>query len=183
MQHLCEAFTTGGPVAVLQHQYLPLWDADEDYFEILTHPRNGCLTHVPNFKGRCALFLFHQESDGNFSVYHDPDSILILSEISAADGYEINRHLPPITRAIIDKPPIRLNAFGGKVVVFDATIPGHAIHSCQMGCYQSDSSMKSMSQRYDVALVEVALEKWQVRELFMDEPHLSFSGVWFQRIC
>src|SRR5258708_5876314 len=114
MQFLSEAYTTGGPVAILQFQHLSLWNGNDDYFRVINQTRNGCLQFILDFKKTGTLCLFHQESDGNFHVYYDSENFLVLSEIFADEDYKIDQHLPPITQAIIDKLPVRLPSFGGK---------------------------------------------------------------------
>jgi hypothetical protein len=180
MRFLCEAYTDGGPVAILQQEHLSLWDGDEDYFRAVNQPRSGCLQFMLDFKGRSSVCLFHQESDGNFHVYHDRATFLVLSEIAADAGYEIRNRLPAIAPAMTGKPPVRLTAFGGKVVVFNAAIPGGAIRLREVGCEQVYFSHESLSHRYDAALIEVDTGNWHAFELYWKDDHLSFDGVLFQ---
>jgi hypothetical protein len=181
VQLLCEAYTTGGPVAVLQHRYRSLWDGDEDYFRAVNQHVSGCLQVALDFKGSCPLCLFRQSSDGNFHVYHDRGNLLVLSEISADEGYEIRGNLPPVAQAVVGKPPVTLHAFGGEVLIFDAATPGNAIELHEPGCGQATFGTKSTTHRYDAALVEVEVGDWEALELYLASQHLSFSGVWFRR--
>jgi hypothetical protein len=181
VQFLCEAYTTGGPVAVLQHRYRSLWDGEEDYFRAVKQPVSGCLQVALEFKGSCALCLFRHSSDGNFHVYHDRGNLLVLSEISADEGYEVRRNLPPVARAVVGKPPVMLRGFGGKVLIFDAAIPGNAIDLHEHGCGQATYGTESPIRRYDMALVEAEVGDWEALELYSASQHVSFSGVWFRR--
>jgi hypothetical protein len=183
MRYLCEIYTTGGPVAVIQQQYLPLWDGNEDYFAfVIDRPRSGgWFERILDFKKQCTLCLIPHESDGNFHLYHDRENLVVLSEIYAEDGFEIARHLPPIRQAVVN-PPVPVPGFGGRVVVFDSAIPGHAIDLREPGRACVVYGSRPIPHKYDAALVEVNIGDWQALELFLEAEDLSFNGVWFQRI-
>jgi len=181
MQFICEAYTDGGPVAILRYEHRFLWDGNEDYFHVINQPRNGCLQVLDGFKNTCPLCIYHQESDGNFHVYADRGAFLVIGEISADEGFEIRHCLPSVTQAIRGKPVI-LDSFGGKIIVFDAAIPGSAIGLRKAGCAQVQFGTKARSFRYDAALIDVDTGNWEALELYCKEDHLSFSGVVFRLV-
>jgi hypothetical protein len=182
MQYHCEAYTTGGPVAILEQKHLSLWDGNEDYFQAINQERTGCVQVALGFKGFCVLCLFYQESDGNFHVYFDHLSFMVLSEISADEGYEIRYHFPPVEEAFTNKPPVRLDDFGGKVCIFDAAIPGGAISLEEAGCQLTGYGIETEQGPYDAALVDVGIGSWEAFDLYYKGNHLSFDGVLFRQI-
>lgn len=183
MRYLCEAYTTGGPIAILQHQDLPLWDGDEDYFRVISRPRIGCLQLIEDFNGRYSICLFYQESDGNFHVSYDNSSFSVLSEISADEGFGIGTLAPAIEAAVTKREVAVVKNFGGKIVIFDSSVAGRAIRLREPGCEQVESDNKCLLHRYDAALIEVNTGRWEVRELYWNDDHLSFSGVHFRLVC
>jgi hypothetical protein len=182
MRFLCEAYTDGGPVAIIPYENRSLWDGNEDYFRVIGTLRTSCLQFISNFKNACDICIFHQVSDGNFHVFYDRSTLVVLGEISADEGFEIRNHLPPIPRAIRDTPPVVLDSFGGKVLIFDAAMPGDAIKLQEVGCEQVSYGTKAVIHRYDAAVVEIDAGKWQAFELHWNDNNLSFCGVLFQII-
>jgi hypothetical protein len=182
MRYLCEGYTTGGPIAILQHPYLRLWDGKDDYFQAVNEPRTGAAQFVLKFKNICPLCIFHQESDGNFSVYYDSQAFMVLSEISADEGHEIRHHMPLIALSMLRGPSVNLKGFGGKIVVFDAAIAGNAIRLHEVGCSRADSDLRDGPHRYDVALIEVAVGDWTASELYYEGEYLTFNGVLFELV-
>jgi hypothetical protein len=182
MQYLGEAYTAGGPVAIIQHPYLGLWDGNEDYFETTRQPRNGSLQVLSSYKETYPLCLFYHESDGNFQIYYDRSTLHILSEITAEEGHEIRLQFPAIDNAIVDKPSIQLSSFGGKVHVFDAALPGRTVTRQEVGCEHVSYRIASLSKRNNAALVEIDCGHWEALELYYKSTHLEFNGVLFRMV-
>jgi hypothetical protein len=178
MRYLCEAYTTGGPILILQSQHLAQWDGDEDYFKVINQPVNGPLHFL--FDDKIVACLFHQESDGNFHVWYDYTTLLVLSEIYADKGYELRHRLPTIEESITDRPPTTFRSFGGKVAIIDAAIPGSAVRLREVGCERVQIPGERESNRYDAVLADIAIGLWHAFELYCEEEHLSFSGVLFR---
>jgi hypothetical protein len=178
MRYLCEAYTTGGPVLILQSQHLAQWDGKVNYFKAVNQSLSDSLQFL--IDGNATACLFHQESDGNFHIWYDCNTLLVLSEIYADEGYELRRRLPSIEQSITDKPPKKLHPFGGKVAVFDAAIPGSAVRLREVGCERVQIRGERKPYRYDAALADVAIGLWDAFELYCEEEHVSFSGVLFR---
>jgi hypothetical protein len=182
MQYLCEAYTAGGPVAIIQLAHLALWDGAEDYFAAINEAREGCLQVTSSSKHASPVCLFYQESDGNFHIYYDRATVVVLSEIYAEEGFQIRLHSPGIVPAIKEAPRVKLCAFGGKIVIFDAAIPGAAIELREVGCERVVLGDEPQSFQYDAALIDVDSGEWEVLELYHENANLSFSGLLFRLI-
>jgi hypothetical protein len=184
MRYLCETRTSGGPIAILQQQYLPLWEAKEDYFDIIRHhqmARRGSLQVLLDFGEIRNLCMFYHESDGNYCVYHAPEEFAVLSEIYADKGYGIDMHLPYVISSLRSHAGILLSCYGGKIIIFDAAISGSSIIR-QIFLQQSQPEMRLASQGYGAIVVEVSTGTWEVLELFHESQHVAFSGVWFRKV-
>jgi hypothetical protein len=107
----------------------------------------------------------HQESDGNFHVYYDRASLLVVSEIYADSGHELSLHLPSITESMAVDPPKEPGPFGGKVVVFDAAMAGNSIRLEETG--REVRSASGRSKRFDAVMVDVEV---------VTGKHTSFIG-------
>jgi hypothetical protein len=182
MRYLGEAYTTGGPILILQHEFLYLWDGDEDYWQAVDQPINHWLQFTVNWKNACDLCIFRQGSDHNFHVYYNHCSFLVLSELFADPGFEVSKHFPPIDRSISEKRFAKLKHFGSQVVICDAALPGSAISIEEPGCICTKVGSGLRSDIYNTVLVDIAAGEWEADALYCKEEHLSFDGVLFRLV-
>jgi hypothetical protein len=179
MKYVCTIHTTGGPIAILPRDVLRLWDADKDYNFATSLPMDGSAAFVFNFKRASPLCIFRHSADENFHIYCDRSTVVILSEIYAERGYEIENQLPSLEAWVTKKAPVLVKSFGGKVAIFDATLPGAAIPLKDAGCVSCQCGTDD--KRFDAAVIDVDFGNWEAVELYCRLPNISFTGIVFRR--
>ena len=125
--------------------------------------------------------MFNQPDDSNFHVFLSNDTFAVISESVAEEGFEIASKVPPIMQALSDAPPRRLDHFGGKLAIFDASLPALAIRLRDVGCARVEVRDEAVSHTYDAALVDVAVGAWDLHELEFREDVLAFDGLLFRK--
>lgn len=156
-------------------------DGDRDYLDAIRLPMSGSAAFVINFKNQCPLCIFRHSADANFHVYYDESTIAILTEIYADKGYELESRCPDVAHYLTEKAPVILGSFGGKIVVFDAALPGDAIHLMDTGCERVQPDVDVVAGRDSAAVVSVDFGTWEALELYCRVPEVSYTGVLFRR--
>lgn len=176
MHYLCSIYTEGGPVAVLPHRRLPLWDGGRDYFHAIGLPVDGFSNVLRRFKRAGDVLTVQHESDGNYHLFASRTRFAVLSEIYANEGHELTRRLPALAKWYTNKPAVRLKQFGGRVAVFDAALPGRSVRLRGMG-FEQILYDEHHSDYYSAAVIAVERGEWELREVYCKQPDVSFSGV------
>lgn len=181
MKHLCEGYTTGGPIAVLRRNGASSWDGNFDYFRVIKAHRHSSVYVDSDFNGFGPLLVFFQESDGNFHVFQDRSCFAVVSEISGDEGYEVREQFDELLPSLPLSPILRSANFGGEIAIFDASISGNMIRFDGVGAGRSALDSELVLDKPDMALIEVEVGIWEASEIFYRSRNLEFSGLYFQR--
>jgi hypothetical protein len=187
MKLVCEGSTGGGPVAIMTISSAQRWNGGwGDYFSV-TGERKYPLQRF-QLGERCSGCVFYQVDDGDFLVYCDENTILVLNETYTPDASRsLSQVLPDYEPYIIPGSRLALSPFGGRVVVFEAVYPGNLISRKNIGCQsikfpESADGHQRGTGKPNAVVVEVSAGSWAAAPLHRRDDLYAFDGVVFYHL-
>ncbi len=161
MKFLCRAYTGGGPVAIMRRSDVYAWNGDEHYFAACDtgRGRHAQIIHITDFQ--YPVIVLHQQNE-NFHVFYDETAFAVVSIDSVEPGHEMRVKRLSFATAKRLSDLGKLSDFGGRVVIFDAAIPGQRITLQEVGGEATTVADELPGDFYDTALVDVSEGDWHV---------------------
>lgn len=174
--------TTGGPVLFTSDDLAADWEGtDGDYWALIEElPPIRVFTHVAKSGIRVGVFV---TETGNWSLFASREEILLVEVRWAPEDFDLESAVLDFSDVAMEPDILTLSGFGGRLVLFDATLSGDSLQ-LTAGAVVRSGPVQGGWNPPDTAVIEVDRGTWTVSTFVHedDAAEVRLHGVLFQLV-